>query len=132
MNGRFVRATLAIVSILTASIVLGGTMVFTGGILYRWLMDAMPSGLALTVLGVAALAVVTLVIWLGQIAMRDAFRRATVSERTGQDPDQLIIMEALKVLNANPGKLVLASLGVGFALGLSPRLRRTVYRSFVD
>ena len=129
MNARLARTTIAIVSVLTASIVIGGMVVFVGGLAYRWLADAASPALALTCLISGSVIVGALILFLGQLALRQALQWSGGSQP--RTPEQMIVGELLKVVDGNPTKLVLASLGVGFAFGLSPRLRRVVYRTFV-
>jgi hypothetical protein len=130
MNARLVRTSLAIASVLIASIVVGGMLVFMGGLLYRWLADAASPGLAAACLVGGSLVIGALIVVLGQVALRQATQWS--HSRPPHTPEQMIVGELMKVVDTNPNKLVLASLGVGFALGLSPRLRRTVYRALVE
>jgi hypothetical protein len=130
MNARLARTTLAVASVLVASIVVGGTIVFLGGLAYRWIADAGSPTLAVTCLVAGSLIVSALIVFLGQFALREAFQWS--QSRSAQTPEHMIVGELMRALDANPTKLVMASLGVGLALGLSPRLRRMVYRSLVD
>jgi len=129
MNARLARTTLAIASVVIASIVIGGTIVLVGDLAYRWLAAAASPGVALICLVSGSLGVSGVIFFLGQYALRQAIRRPHTDASLA--PEQMIVGELIKAANANPGKLVIASLGVGFALGLSPRLRRVVYRTII-
>jgi uncharacterized membrane protein len=129
MNARLARTAFAIASVLVASIVVGGMIVFVGALAYRWISDAGFPALAVTCLVAGSLIVGALIALLGQLALREAFQRSQT--RSTQTPEHMIVGELMKAVDANPTKLVMASLGVGLALGLSPRLRRMVYRSLV-
>lgn len=129
MNQRLVRATLAISSVLIASIVVGGIMVFAGGLLYRWLAEAASPLIALSVLIASALLLGALVVLLGQVALQRAMAPSREEIKESRTAEEVIAGELVRLANGSPTKLLLASLGVGFALGLSPRLRRAVYHS---
>jgi hypothetical protein len=46
-------------------------------------------------------------------------------------PEHMIASELVRLTDGQPTKLAVASFGIGIALGLSPRLRRVLFRSFV-
>lgn len=132
MNTRMIRASLAITSVLIASILIGGTMVFAGGLLYRWLADLTSPGVALGCLVTTALLLGGVVVLLGQLAFQHAVLPASFKRESSRSPDQLIATELVRFADGSPLKLLAASLGVGFALGLSPRLRRAVYQALTE
>lgn len=132
MNQRLVRATLAVSSVLIASIVIGGIMVFVGGLLYRWLAETASPLVALSVLMASALLLGALVVLLGQVALQRAMAPSRDETKECRTAEEVIVGELVRLANGNPTKLLLASLGVGFALGVSPRLRRAVYETLVD
>ncbi|MGE4063235.1 MAG: hypothetical protein AB7E79_07680 [Rhodospirillaceae bacterium] len=132
MNSRLVRVALAVSSILIASIVVGGMMVLVGDLLYLWLSEIASPAIALCVLIASALTLSVLFILLGQMALQRAIVPSLKASAAARSPDQLIAGELVRLANGNPTKLLFASLGVGFALGLSPRLRRVVYQTLVD
>lgn len=126
-NPRLIRTTFAVVSILIASIVVGGMIVFLGALFYRWLADSGSPTLAVLFLAIGSLIVGALIALAGLMALRQALQWPK-SDR-GRTPQQTLAELLLGVAEADPSKLVLASLGLGFALGVSRRLRRIIYRS---
>jgi hypothetical protein len=132
MNARFSRIGTAIASILIASIVAGGTILFLGALMYRSLVDSGSPRLALTFLVISACGVGALAVFIGQSALRRALQWRQPESRSADIPTQVIAGELARLINNQPVTLVFASLGVGFILGLSPRIRRTVYRSLID
>lgn len=132
MNLRLVSASVAVLSILVASIIVGGMAVVVGGLLYRWLAEIAPPAFALVCLIAGALLLAALVVLLGQLVLQHAVWPAEKRPAGSQTPDQMIAAELVRLANGNPTKLIAAALGVGFAFGFSPRLRETVYRTLVD
>jgi hypothetical protein len=132
MNSRLLRAGIAIASILVASIVVGGTLVFLGLLLYRALADAGSPGLAVACLVVGACLVGAVILLVGHLTLQRALQLSRPLGASTGSPEQMIASELARLIDGQPTKLVLVSLGVGFVLGLSPRMRRAVYRSFVD
>jgi hypothetical protein len=131
MNARMLRIGAAIAAVLVASIVIGGTLVFVGVAIYRALADAGSPGLAATCLIVGALLVGTVLLLVGHITLRQAFQWPRSANMPDGGPEQMLARELARLLEGQPTKLVFASLGVGFVLGLSPRMRRAVFRTFV-
>lgn len=132
MNTRMIRASLAISSVLIASILIGSTMIFAGGLFYRWLVDVASPAVALGCLIIAALLAGAAVVMLGQLALQRAVFPARLNGGASRSPDQMIATELVRLADGSPVKLLAASLGVGFALGLSPRLRRAVYQALAE
>jgi len=130
MNNRLLRTTLAVTSALTASVVIGGTIVFIGSLAYRWVADTSSPAFAMACLVGGTLIVSGLVVAVGQLCLRQAVH--LFPPHPSKTPEQMVVGELIKTLDANPTKLVAIALGVGFALGLSPRLRRMVYRLFIE
>jgi len=131
MDTRLLRVALAVLSILIASIVVGGMLVFLGMLLYRTLAEAGSPGLAVACLVVGSCLVGALVVILGHWSFQRALELPRASDMPAGTPEQMIAVELARLIGSSPTKLVVASLGVGFALGLSPRLRRAIYRSFM-
>jgi hypothetical protein len=132
INARLVRATLAVASVMTASIVVGGAIVMAGGLLYRRLAEIASPGLALSSILAGALLIGGLAVLLGHLALRRSLRPSFKQASIPSTPDQMIAGELVNLLGGHPVKLLAASLGIGFVLGASPRLRRAVYRSLVE
>jgi len=131
MSTRLIRAGLAMSSVLTASIIIGGMSVFVGGVLYRWLAEIAPPAVALACVIAGAVLLAALVLLLGHFVVRRAFGPSAAKLTNADSPDRLIAAGVLRLAEGSPVQLVAMALGVGFALGLSPRLRRVVYRSLV-
>ncbi len=131
MNPRLLRVGIALASLLIASIVIGGMMVFLGMLLYRTLAEAGAPGLAVTCVVVGACLVGALVVIIGYWSLQRALQWPRATDIPAGTPEQMIVAELGHLIGGNPTKIVFASLGIGFVLGLSPRLRRAVYRSLV-
>lgn len=129
MNQRFFRVTIAIISILVAGILVSGAFLFAGSYLHQWLIGITSPGVAFTLVLVVALIAGAACLFGGQAIFRSTFQPANTTPR---NVDELLVGELLKVVDGNSTKLVMAALGVGFAMGLSPRLRRSIYRMVVD
>jgi len=130
VNNRLLRTTLAVTSALTASVVIGGTIVFIGSLAYRWVADMSSPALAMACLVGGSLIISGLAVAIGQLFLRQAVHLFPAHPL--KTPEQMVVGELIKTLDANPTRFVAVALGVGFALGLSPRLRRMVYRSFIE
>jgi hypothetical protein len=131
MNVRLLRGTIAIASVLVASIAIGGMAVFVGGLLYGALVEAGFPNLAIVCLIIGSLLFGGCAILVGQIALQRAMLWPPATKSAGA-PEDFIATELASLVEGHPIKLVAASLGLGFVLGLSPRLRRAVYRSLVE
>lgn len=129
MNSRLPRLALAVCSVLVASIVVGAAIVFAGTIFHRWLTETTSPTLALSIVLVGALMLGGLVLWLGQIAFRRVLRPSSKVVPPIQPGDQVLVGELVRLAGGSPVKIIATSLGLGFVLGVSPRLRRAVYRA---
>ena len=132
MNQRLIRGALAIMSIMVASIVVGGMFVFVGGLSYEWLTTEASPGIALGVIIVSSAIVSAIIVALAHAALRSSLRLPSDVSAGIENPGQFLSCELLKLAQNSPTKLILAALGVGFVLGSSPRLRRSIYRTLVD
>jgi hypothetical protein len=132
MNTRLLRVTLAASSVLIASIVVGRTMVFVCILFYNFLTQVVPLAVALPCLIAGALILGSLVVLLGQVALSPVVSPSPQYSASPRAPDQIIAGELGRLLHGGPTKLIATSLGVGVALGLSPRLRRRVYRALIE
>jgi hypothetical protein len=131
MTPLMARAGVAAASTLVASIVIGGMIVFAGSLGYPALADATSPGLAVSVLVAGAAGVGGLIVLAGQLILRRTKPEGRAGSRSHITPELLIMNELTKAISGSPTKLVATSLAIGFVLGLSPRLRRIVYKSLV-
>jgi len=129
MNTRLVGAMLAVSSVLIAGVVTGSIIVVVGGLLYRWLAVVASPGIALSCVIFGALLLSALVVLLGHAILKRAFRLPSEDAVMGRSPAQILATELIPLVVGTPARLIAVSLGVGFALGFSPRLRRALFRS---
>ena len=125
MNSRIVSAILAIMAVLAGSIVLSGLLIFASGLFYAWLSTFMPSGFAFAMIAIGGLLTVLLLIGACQVALRSALQAR--SKVPGNTP----LGALLDVVGRDPKNVAVASLGFGFAIGVSSRLRRAALRALL-
>lgn len=137
MQDRLSRLAIAVACALVAALLALGAVGLLGAALYLALLPEVSPPLAAAITAAAALLLAALVLLIGRIV---AGRRPSGGARSGIGDDvagrmgamgllgQDLGIEAGALAKAHAGKAILAALVAGFAVGVSPRLRRSLWR----
>lgn len=137
MEERLTRLAVAIACMMTAALLALGAVGLLAAALYLALLPVVAPPLAAALTAAAALLLALIVVVIGRTITRrpvrrappgsvgaSAFGRMGVVGGLGQEMGQ----QAGEFARANAGKAIIAALVAGFAVGVSPRLRRSLWQ----